>query len=106
MRDAKSRNGRKQEKNHLSFCFTRFGTSEPKVRRGRESADFPTDSPFRAVRRYLSRVVWDIQDKSTRGTRIGRFADRQSISGGSEIFVPGSLGHPSQNYVRDVWDAK
>ncbi|KAH9325913.1 hypothetical protein KI387_006091, partial [Taxus chinensis] len=28
----------------------------------------------------LFRAVWDSWDKSTRGMRIGRFADRQSIS--------------------------
>ncbi|KAH9323809.1 hypothetical protein KI387_018448, partial [Taxus chinensis] len=70
---------------------------------------------------------WGSWDKGTRKTQIGRFGASQSISGGSEKFVPGSpgqlgqkcaddvnrpvqlkqrtfvLGHPGQ---RDAWDAE
>ncbi|KAH9330797.1 hypothetical protein KI387_002905, partial [Taxus chinensis] len=35
-------------------------------------------------------------------TRIGRFGASQSISGGSEIFVPGSPGQLGQKYVEDA----
>ncbi|KAH9303850.1 hypothetical protein KI387_008254, partial [Taxus chinensis] len=45
---------------------------------------------------------WDSWDKSTRKTRIGRFGASQSISGGSEIFVPGSPGQLGQKYVEDA----
>ncbi|KAH9297719.1 hypothetical protein KI387_029401, partial [Taxus chinensis] len=45
---------------------------------------------------------WDIQDKSTRGTQIGRLGARKSISGGSEIDVPGSPGQLGQKYAKDA----
>ncbi|KAH9301651.1 hypothetical protein KI387_013234, partial [Taxus chinensis] len=46
--------------------------------------------------------VWYIRDKSTRRTRITRFGASQSISGGSENFVPGSPGKLGQKYAEDA----
>ncbi|KAH9300423.1 hypothetical protein KI387_012006, partial [Taxus chinensis] len=46
--------------------------------------------------------VRDSWDKSTRRARIGQFGASQSISGGSEKFVPGSPGQLGQKYVEDA----
>ncbi|KAH9297388.1 hypothetical protein KI387_029070, partial [Taxus chinensis] len=46
-----------------------FGTSGTKVRVGRKSADLPTDSPFRMVRRYLSQAVCGTVGTRVRGGR-------------------------------------
>ncbi|KAH9319704.1 hypothetical protein KI387_021473, partial [Taxus chinensis] len=75
------------------------GTIVTSGRVGCEKANCPK---VEKIAKFCYRAVWDIWAVGTRGTRTGRKSEGQSIFGGSEKFVPGSLGQLGQKYVEDA----
>ncbi|KAH9315363.1 hypothetical protein KI387_023990 [Taxus chinensis] len=94
------------KKNRQVFVSRGFGTARTKVRAGRESADLPTDSPFRAVWRYLSQAVRGTVGTKVREGCVGRekakkpqTGTRKPESAEARDFRP---GQPGQRYARDA----